>query len=105
VRKSDFALVAVAVQLLVDDTGVCRRAAIGLGGVGGAPISADGVAKHLVGSELEKADLDAATGALQQLIEPHSDIHASAEYRRRVAGALLERAIIGARADATSKRP
>jgi CO/xanthine dehydrogenase FAD-binding subunit len=38
IRRSDFALVAAAVQGLIDESGVCRRIAIALGGTGGKPI-------------------------------------------------------------------
>ena len=96
IRRSDFALVAVAVQILLDESGICRRIAIALGGLSAAPIRAHAAAKRLEGTRLEPSDLEAATGLLQESIEPQSDIHASAAYRRRVAGALLERAILEA---------
>jgi len=99
IRRGDFALLAVAVQALFDD-GVCRRIAIVVGGLGGAPVRVHAAAAPLVGTRLEPNDLSRAIAALQGSIEPQSDIHASSDYRRRVAGALLERAIAEARSDA-----
>jgi CO/xanthine dehydrogenase FAD-binding subunit len=100
VRKSDFALVALAVQLLLSEEGVCRRAAVGVGGLGGVPVSAGAAATRLVGSRVEDPDIESALDALQRAIRPHSDIHGSADYRRRVAGALFKRAVVAARDDA-----
>jgi CO/xanthine dehydrogenase FAD-binding subunit len=100
VRRSDFALVAVAVQLFLDKDGTCRRAAIGVGGLGGIPVSAAKAANGLIGSRVDDRDVEAAVDALQPAIQPHSDIHASAEYRRRVAGTLFTRAVVAARDEA-----
>jgi CO/xanthine dehydrogenase FAD-binding subunit len=104
VRKSDFALVAVAAQILLDAQGVCRRAAIAVGGIAGTPFAANGIARELVETRLAESDIDHVARTVQAGIEPHSDIHASADYRRRVAGALLKRVIIAARDDALSRK-
>ena len=103
VRKSDFALVAVAAQVLLDAQGVCRRAAVAVGGVAGTPFAANSIASVLVETKLAESDIDQVTKAVQDVIRPHSDIHASADYRRRVAGWLLKRAIAAARDDALSR--
>jgi CO/xanthine dehydrogenase FAD-binding subunit len=55
---------------------------------------------RLVGTKLAAGDVDAAMDALQQALEPLSDMHASADYRRRVAGALAARVIAEARDEA-----
>lgn len=104
VRRSDFALVAVAVQLMLDDGGVCRRMAVSIGGLDETPVRSAVVAKRLVGTRLEAVDLANAVAILKETLEPHSDIHSSADYRRRVAGALVERAIMEARYEVLAGR-
>src|SRR5262245_26274543 len=39
IRHGDFAIVAAAAQVALDDSGVCLRAAFGLGGVGATPMA------------------------------------------------------------------
>jgi CO/xanthine dehydrogenase FAD-binding subunit len=100
IRQSDFALVAASCQLALDSDGVCRKLALGIGGAEASPGRAAAAETRLVGTKLEAGDLDAAADALQQALEPLSDIHASADYRRRVAGALAVRVIAEARDEA-----
>src|SRR5258705_16827 len=61
IRRGDFALLAVAVQALFADDGICRRIAIVIGGLGGAPVRAHAAADCLVGTRLDAADLSHAT--------------------------------------------
>jgi len=104
VRRSDFALVAASCQLALDTDGVCRRAAIGIGGAEPVPVRATAVEQHLIGTRVEAGDVDGAMRKLQTAIAPMADAHASADYRRRVAGALATRAIATARAEALAAR-
>ncbi len=104
VRRSDFALVAAACQLALDRDGVCRRAALGFGGVESAPVRASDAEKRLIGTRLEAGDIAAAAKDVQDAIEPLSDVHASADYRRRVAGSLAARVIGAARDEALGAR-
>jgi CO/xanthine dehydrogenase FAD-binding subunit len=103
-RHSDFALAAAAVQLELDGEGACRQVAIAVGGVGGAPVRIDAAAERLRGTALAPDDLAAAAAIVRAAIEPASDLHASADYRRRVAGALVERALIDAKSEALAGR-
>jgi CO/xanthine dehydrogenase FAD-binding subunit len=100
VRQSDFALVAAACQLTLDKDGVCRRIALGIGGAEATPLRAAAAEARLTGTPLGAGDIDAATDELQAALSPFDDVHASADYRRRVAGALAARAIAEARDDA-----
>jgi carbon-monoxide dehydrogenase medium subunit len=75
-----------------------------MGGLGGAPVSADAAATRLVGGRIEDHDVQSAVDALSRGIKPHSDIHGSAEYRRRIAGSLFQRAVVAARDDALKGR-
>ena len=103
IRRSDFALVAAAAQLALDADGICRRAALGVGGAAATPLSLEAAAARLAGTRLEASDIAAAVALAHAAIEPISDLHASAAYRRRVAGALIARAISEARADAETR--
>jgi CO/xanthine dehydrogenase FAD-binding subunit len=103
-RRSDFAIAAVAVQLQLDGDGVCRRIALGVGGAGARPLSVDAAAARLKGTRLAAPDLAAAARIVRDTVEPDSDLHASADYRRRLAGALVERAVAEAAADALAGR-
>ena len=100
VRQSDFALVAAACQLALDQDGVCRRIALGVGGAEAAPLRAASAEARLVGTRLEASDIETAMRGMQEALSPLADVHASADYRRRVAGALVTRAIAEARAEA-----
>lgn len=105
IRRSDFALVAVACQVALDDAGVCRRIALGIGGAQAAPFRASGSEQGLAGTKLSESDIDKATGALSSAItDPIGDGHASADYRRRVAVALAARVIAAARDEALAAR-
>lgn len=91
-RKGDFAVVASAVNLDMED-GRCLGGQVALGGVDAKVIRVPAAESLLAGAEpgedlwLEVAD--AAAGA----IEPGSDAHASADYRRRLTRTLLVRAL------------
>ncbi len=99
-RKSDFAFAAAAAQVAIDDTGICRRVALGIGAVTPCPLRLDTTA--LEGTRLEPARVrDVVSTALQD-IEPLDDLHASADYRRRVAVSLAVRAITDASTSAGS---
>ncbi|MGO9786755.1 MAG: FAD binding domain-containing protein [Stellaceae bacterium] len=100
IRRSDFALVAVSCQLVLGEDGVCRRLSLTLGGVGSAPLIADELSKRLTGTRLETRDIEKALASLQETIEPQSDLHVSADYRRRVIGVLAARAIAEAQGEA-----
>lgn len=105
VRRSDFALVAASCQVALDANGVCRRVAIGIGGAEATPLRATEAEQLLIGTRLEATDIGDATRRLQEMIEPMADVHASADYRRRVAGALAARSLAAARDEALAARP
>jgi carbon-monoxide dehydrogenase medium subunit len=101
-RQSDFAFVSAAAQLAVDAQGVCIRAAVGLGAVSATPLRLDGVGRALEGNRADAAPMRQAVIAALADIEPLSDLHASAAYRRRVALTLTMRAIADAHANAVA---
>jgi aerobic carbon-monoxide dehydrogenase medium subunit len=96
-RAGDFALAGVvcAVELGSDDH--VERAAIALFGVGSIPTRASGAEVAL----LAGASLDEVAAAAVSDVHPTDDLHASGEYRRKVAGVLVRRAIERALKEAT----
>ena len=93
-RHGDYALVGVAVVVTLDERGRCTGARIALLSVGGGPVLAAEAARTLAGetrsTELLRAAADAAA---TRDIDPASDIHASAAYRRSLAAVLTRRAL------------
>ncbi len=92
-RHGDFAIVAAAAQILVGEDGVCRRASVALGGVSGTPFRISAAEDALRGTMIDDPALRAVANAVDQAVDPQSDLHASASYRRRVAKVLVERVI------------
>jgi CO/xanthine dehydrogenase FAD-binding subunit len=99
-RHGDFAIVAAAAQIAVNDDGHCTRAAFGVGGAGATPAAFPDLAQRLVGSRLGKDELDDVARNAAATLEPDSDLHATADYRRHLAGVLLTRVLQSAYATA-----
>ena len=93
-RHGDYALVGAAVVVTLDERGRCRDARIALLSVGGGPVLAAEAMKLCVGESPSDEMLRAtAEMAATRDIDPPSDIHASAVYRRRLAAVLTRRAL------------
>jgi CO/xanthine dehydrogenase FAD-binding subunit len=97
-RHGDFAIVAVAVQLSLDDSGICQRIAIAIGGAGGTPIRLEQAESALTGNPVTEESIGDALASMGDALDPADDTHGSAAYRRRVARVLAERAILEAAA-------
>jgi carbon-monoxide dehydrogenase medium subunit len=96
-RQGDFALVGVAVELVLDDTGACASARIALLSVGDGPVLASRAMAVLAGSRMGVVAIEeAARVAAETDIDPPGDIHASPAYRRHLARVLVRRALLGA---------
>ena len=94
-RHGDYALVGVAV-VVTREGGKVGGARIVLFSVGEGPVRAGSAERALTASAGDPAAIRAAAEALQQDIDPPSDIHASAAYRRQLATVLTERALTAA---------
>ncbi|HEU5220184.1 MAG TPA: xanthine dehydrogenase family protein subunit M [Gemmatimonadales bacterium] len=92
-RHGDYALVGVAVTVTLDPSGQCDTARIALFSVGDGPVLAQRVAVALEGLRPDADVIAAAADAVQDDIDPPTDIHASAAYRRRLARVLTGRAL------------
>lgn len=91
-RHGDFALAGVGAVLTLGG-GVITDARIGLTGVGPTPVRASDAERQLTGRAPSEGLWTEAGNAVRAAIEPDGDIHASAEYRKHVAGVLTQRAL------------
>lgn len=92
-RHGDFAIVAVLASLRLDTDGRIAEAAIGIGGAGPTPLRATAAEHILLGQmpspQLVRAAAEEATAA----VDPITDLHAPADYRRRITGVLTRRCL------------
>lgn len=104
-RHGDYALVGVAVWLTLEAKGTCETARIALLSVGEGPVVARGAAAVLQGAAPDAdAIREAAEAAATADIDPPSDIHASAAYRRQLTRVLVGRALSTAVKRASGER-
>lgn len=103
-RRSDFAFVSAAAQVELGDDGKCKRIAIGVGAVNDFPVRLDSAEKQLTGGTLDDAAVTDAVNTALAGIDALADLHASAEYRKRVAISLAIRAVADARASAGKEK-
>ena len=101
-RAGDFALAAVAATITISG-GTMKETRIALTGVGPTPVRASEAEALLVGRKLEAKLMARTIEAVRAAIEPETDLHASSDYRRHLAGVLAGRALVAAlqRAGAT----
>jgi aerobic carbon-monoxide dehydrogenase medium subunit len=92
-RRGDFAMAAAAVWYDLDGSGKARNAHVGVIGVGDRPHRLPAVEAALNGQVIDEAAIAQAEAATCAAVEPQSDIHASADYRRALAGTMVERAL------------
>ena len=99
-RRGDFALGAVAV--LYDEDGLARAKDVHIGVIGASnrPRRIRDAEAILNGRALTEALIVEAGRAVSAAVDPPDDIHASAQYRRALAGTLTERALTRAAAGA-----
>lgn len=92
-RRGDFALAGIAFWADMDGD-ICRECRVVAFGVSDRPVRLRGVEQILQSRPLNDADaMLQARDAVHDLLEPDSDLQASAEYRRMLAAELLQRAV------------
>ena len=101
-RHGDFAMVGVAVLLTLDMARQCTRATVVLCGVGDTPHHVAAAPALLLGHTVDAARLRDVAQAAASEIEPESDLHASAEFRRHLSTVLIQRAMRQAAERATA---
>jgi carbon-monoxide dehydrogenase medium subunit len=93
-RHGDFALTGVVAQLATDSGGRCSAARLVLFGVGTTAVRTRAAEQLLIGEKPSESLFErAGQTASQEIDEPLSDVHASAEYRRDLARVLTRRAL------------
>lgn len=101
-RHNDFAVISVACAADRADDGTFTEVRIGLGGVAETPVRADSAEARLAGTALADEDIDAAAELVLDVVDPPSDIRATAEYRRHLVPLYVRRVLGLLRLDATS---
>jgi CO/xanthine dehydrogenase FAD-binding subunit len=94
-RHGDYALAAVAVTMQRQN-GAASDVRISLMGVGEMPMRMPQIEAMLEGCAINARSIEEAVEALRAQLEPNSDLNASAEYRRHLAGVLARRAMTDA---------
>lgn len=94
-RHGDFAIVGVAAA--VWRAGDRLTARLATAGVGATPRRLRASEEIIERDGVGDTAIEAAARRASELVEPDSDIHASADYRRHLAGVLTERALKRAR--------
>ena len=80
---------SAAVQLTVEG-GICKDAAITLGGVGLVPVRASEAEAALRGHTIDSKTIRAVMEAVHQAADPQPDMRGSAEYKRSLVAALVK---------------
>ena len=91
-RHGDFAVVGVA-GVIDTDGEQCRTARLAAAGVGPTPIRLRAAEDILVQEGVTEQSIQRAAAKAAELVEPDSDIHASADFRRHLTQVLTRRAI------------
>jgi CO/xanthine dehydrogenase FAD-binding subunit len=85
------AIASMAAVLQVSETGNIDRARLAWGSVGPTVITSREVEEALVGRSTSLETFKSVSSLVQKVTSPIDDIRASAEYRRAVAAALVQR--------------
>jgi carbon-monoxide dehydrogenase medium subunit len=91
-KIGDYATAAAAVVLTMKG-GTVESCSIGLTNVAETPLWAEQAAKILIGSALDAATVKRAVAAAEAITAPASDARGPAQYRTKMAGVMLARAL------------
>jgi CO/xanthine dehydrogenase FAD-binding subunit len=94
-RGGDFALAAAAAILTLRG-GTIADARIAVMGVGKTPLRMPKAETMLAGQTVSPDLLEKAAEAVRAAVEPETDLHASADYRRHLIGVLTQRTLADA---------
>jgi aerobic carbon-monoxide dehydrogenase medium subunit len=93
IRPLDFAIVSVAVRLVLDGDGAIGDARIALAGAASHTLRATEAERVLVGERPSPELLQRAGQAAARQCEPLADVDGTPDYKRRVAGVYTTRAL------------
>ena len=97
-RAGDFAIVSAAVSLDVRDK-ECHSARVVLGGVSDIPLRVPEAERVLERADISREVFDEAGQEAAKAIDPPSDVHGDADYRRDLSAVLVRRALTEAAGD------
>lgn len=92
-RRGDFALMGVAVVLMLGPFGRCNDVRIVLCGAGDTPTDVSDAASGLIGHSVDAAGIDQVAASVQKSVDPPGNVHASKAFQRHLAGVLVKRAL------------
>jgi carbon-monoxide dehydrogenase medium subunit len=92
-RPSDLAIVAAACRISLNESGECSAATLAVGGADEVPRHIGAVTQILIGTRGEPSVLREAAEVAAKAVAPRSDVHASADYRRRMVAVITRRAL------------
>ena len=91
-RHGDFAIAVIATTLSLED-GRCETVRVVASGVGEHAVRLAAAEAALVGGPIDEASLAGAAAAAAGAVDPHSDSHADAAYRREAIATLTRRTL------------
>jgi len=94
-KVGDYATAAAAVILHMAE-GKVDLASIALTNVADTPLYAKHACDRIAGTSLQPADIDAAVAAAEAIARPAADSRGSAEYRTKMTGVMVRRALMEA---------
>jgi xanthine dehydrogenase small subunit len=100
----DISAVCGAFRLTLGEDGLVAEARLAYGGMAGVPKRAKAAEAALLGRVFDEAAVSAAVAALPRDFTPLDDMRASAAYRLKVAGNLLQRFLIETRGPQVNTR-
>ena len=92
-KVGDYATAGVAINISLDDNGVCNVAGVGLTNVNPTPLKAERSEQALIGSKVDETAIENAAQFASEDCNPSDDLRGSEEYKRRVVKALTKRMI------------
>ena len=92
-RHGDFAIVGIAAMVVIAEGQRCAAARLATAGAGPVPIRLRAAEEILERDGLSEPAIEAAARRAAELVEPDSDLHASAAYRKNLTRVLTARAL------------
>lgn len=92
-KVGDYATAGCAVQITLDDAGVCTAVGIGLTNVNPTPLRASRSEQALLGKKLTDDVIAEACQYASEDCSPSDDLRGSEEYKRHLVGVLVKRMI------------
>ena len=94
--EMDIAVVGAAVNLTLDDAGVCAAARVALGAVAPTPLLVEEAGAVLVGTKVDEAALGILAAAVRAACDPIDDKRGTIGYRIKTSGVMARRAALTA---------